>query len=291
MNSKLQKLDEECKSLSSECTTKEVMLNCIHGFPKTDTNTDTQNFASDVESHNQDYDLDIPERMINGSKDACYVTSSEQDDTSHGNTDNGDCAILQQDATTKPSYIYENGIHENLAINVQSIDLTPQNKSTSSHVKIVPDLQTYIVKTQDNNFTDTSQEIMKVAYPITSAIPSTSSYIHYTAAIDPSNTEIEGDYIDYHISVDQQPTLPNFQNTDHSVLHIPLQDSKNESSNNSNDKVNTISPAQDIYVDSEMIVSTNYLVDSEMEGGQYIDYDSAVQQIIDQNGMNANTNM
>ena len=276
ISSKLQKLDEEC----SECTTKEVMLNCIHGFPETD--TDTQHVASDIESH---HDLDIPERRI---KDAGYaVTSNKQDDTSHGNTDNGarDCAVLQQDVAATPSYIYENGIHKNSDVNVQRIAPTLQNKSSSSYVKIVPDLQACTIKTQDDNFTYTSQEIMKVAYPVTSIMPSAScgNYVHYTAAINPSNTEIEGDYVDYHIgSADQQPTLPNFQNTDHSILHLPL-----------HDKANTMQPAQSIYVDSEMIDSTNYLVDPEMEGGQCIDYDSAVQQGIGQlqGGMNADTNM
>ena len=274
MNSKLQKLDEECRSLSSDCTTKEEMLNYIHGFLE----TDTDGVASDLESHNQDNDLDIPESTVNGSKDAGYViTSIKQDDTPHGN--NEDSAVLQWDATATLSYTHENGMHENSEVTVQGnasapINLTPQNNSSvfiSSYVKIIPSFQDVTIKTQDNN--------MEVAFPVTCAIPSTS---HYTAAFNPSNTAIEGDYIDYHISIAQQCTMPDFQSTDHTMLHVPLQDFKNESSNSSNNEANAIPPAQGIYVDPEMIVSSNYNADYEMEGGQYVDYDTAIQQGIGQ---------
>ena len=292
MNSKLQKLEEECISLSFDNTTTEEMLNHIHGFSETD--TDTQHVASDLESHDQDNDLHDLESMVNGSKNAGYVTSNEQDDTSHDTADNEDCAVLQQDAT--PSYIHENAMYA--GVNIQSncnppINLTSQNNNsvfTSAYVKIVPGLQDGTVKMQDNNFTDTSQRLMEVAFPAACVIPSTShgSYLHYSAAINhlpSSTTAIEGDYIDYHMSIAQQSTMPNlsFQSTDQSMLHVPLQDFKDESSNSGNDEVNAMQPAQSTYVDPEMMVPSDYPIDSEMEGGQYIECDTAVQQGIGQN--------
>lgn len=308
-NMELLKIDEECKSLSSDYTTKEGMLNLIQGFSETD--NESQHVASDSESNGKDdKDSYVFESDFNCSKDEGYITSLNETNAPWPceKPDDDHSTIVQHDSM--PYFIHKNDIHENSVPHVQnitSVNSTSQNNiaTDEAYVKIDSDVQhkediakDTTIQSHVNNLTDYGQELlMEATFPMIRTTSFTGhegdsleslaikdDYFPHSIVVGQTSlittTAIEGDYMD-NDTVIQHSVEPNFKMPSQSMPYVTLQDSKDESFDNSNHNISATPRVHENDTDQEITFPTKAFSTDDnysTKGGQYIDPYIAIHQ-------------